>query len=42
VSVDQPGRARIPELSNIPWEGPRAINDDAGRSSAVRFCNPKS
>lgn len=26
---DRPGRARIPELSAIPWEGPRAITDYA-------------
>jgi hypothetical protein len=34
--ADQPGRSRIPELSNIPWEGPRSITDyaKAGRSLA--------
>ncbi|MBF8187298.1 hypothetical protein ITP53_16475 [Nonomuraea sp. K274] len=26
---DKPGRGRIPELSNIPWAGPRAITDYA-------------
>ncbi|MEV4183107.1 hypothetical protein AB0J28_16915 [Streptosporangium canum] len=26
---DRPGRSRIPELSNIPWGGPRAITDYA-------------
>lgn len=27
--TDRPGRGRIPELSAIPWEGPRAITDYA-------------
>jgi hypothetical protein len=27
--TDPQGRARIPELSAIPWEGPRAITDYA-------------
>lgn len=27
--TNQPGRGRIPELSNIPWAGPRAITDYA-------------
>lgn len=26
---DRPGRSRIPELSNIPWSGPRAITEYA-------------
>lgn len=32
----KPGRARIPELSTIPWEGPRSITDYAkvGRALA--------
>ncbi|MEU8035728.1 hypothetical protein [Streptosporangium sp. NPDC049078] len=36
MSTDRPGRSRIPELSNIPWEGPRAITDYAkvGRALA--------
>ncbi|MGS2641658.1 hypothetical protein [Streptosporangium sp. G12] len=25
MTADRPGRARIPELSNIPWGGPKAI-----------------
>lgn len=27
--MSRPGRARIPELSSIPWAGPRAITDYA-------------
>lgn len=27
--TDRPGRGRIPELSAIPWQGPRAITDYA-------------
>lgn len=27
--TEKPGRNRIPELSAIPWEGPRAITDYA-------------
>lgn len=36
MTVDKPGRSRIPELSNIPWQGPRAITDYAkvGRALA--------
>lgn len=26
---DRQGRSRIPELANIPWDGPRAITDYA-------------
>ncbi|GGQ23563.1 hypothetical protein ACQP10_08555 [Streptosporangium sandarakinum] len=29
MSTDRPGRARIPELSNIPWQGPVAITNYA-------------
>ncbi|GAA2875539.1 hypothetical protein GCM10010517_36450 [Streptosporangium fragile] len=29
MTADRPGRARIPELSNIPWGGPKAITDYA-------------
>ncbi|MFG1826716.1 hypothetical protein ACGFIJ_29910 [Microbispora bryophytorum] len=29
MTTDQPGRARIPELSSIPWEGPVSITDYA-------------
>jgi hypothetical protein len=29
VTAEKPGRSRIPELSAIPWEGPRAITDYA-------------
>lgn len=29
MTADKPGRSRIPELSAIPWEGPRAITDYA-------------
>ncbi|MER7363557.1 hypothetical protein [Nonomuraea wenchangensis] len=29
MTADRPGRGRIPELSNIPWSGPRAITDYA-------------
>nr|WP_062336233.1 hypothetical protein [Herbidospora sakaeratensis] len=29
ATPDKPGRARIPELEQIPWEGPRAITDYA-------------
>jgi hypothetical protein len=34
--TDQQGRSRIPELSAIPWEGPRSITDYArvGRALA--------
>ena len=34
--TEKPGRNRIPELSAIPWEGPRAITDYArvGRALA--------
>lgn len=36
MSTDKPGRSRIPELSNIPWEGPVAITNYAqvGRALA--------
>ncbi len=27
--TDRPGRSRIPELSSIPWEGPKAITQYA-------------
>ncbi|TYB50219.1 hypothetical protein FXF51_56685 [Nonomuraea sp. PA05] len=29
MTEERPGRGRIPELSAIPWEGPRAITDYA-------------
>ncbi|GHE28703.1 hypothetical protein GCM10017673_34000 [Streptosporangium violaceochromogenes] len=35
MSTDRPGRARIPELSNIPWGGPRAITEYAKLGRAL-------
>ena len=35
MSTDKPGRSRIPELSNIPWGGPRAITDYAKAGRAL-------
>lgn len=35
VDPPKPGRSRIPELENIPWEGPRSITDYARIARAL-------
>jgi hypothetical protein len=35
VSTDKPGRSRIPELSSIPFTGPRSLTDYARTGRAL-------